>query len=84
VPALETRRRRTDTEEGTCSPVGTQDKMDNAKDRAVGRAKETAGAATDNDEMRDEGRNQQSEGDMKQAGEKVKDAAHKVGDAFKR
>jgi uncharacterized protein YjbJ (UPF0337 family) len=64
--------------------VGTDDKIENNKDKAVGRVKETAGAATDNDDLRDEGRAQQSEGDVKQAGEKVKDAAHKVGDAFKR
>jgi uncharacterized protein YjbJ (UPF0337 family) len=42
------------------------------------------GAATDNEELRDEGRGQQTEADVKDAGEKVKDAADKVGDAFKR
>ena len=64
--------------------MGLDDKMDNAKDRVTGRAKEAAGAATDDEELRDEGRGQQTEADVKDAGEKAKDAASKVGDAFKR
>jgi uncharacterized protein YjbJ (UPF0337 family) len=59
-------------------------KMENAADRVAGRGKEAVGAATDNEELRDEGRGQQTEADVKDAGEKVKDAADKVGDAFKR
>jgi uncharacterized protein YjbJ (UPF0337 family) len=64
--------------------VGLDDKLENAKDRATGRAKEAAGAATDDERLRDEGRAQQMESDVKDAGEKVKDAAGKVGDAFDR
>jgi uncharacterized protein YjbJ (UPF0337 family) len=64
--------------------MGLEDKVDNAKDRMTGRAKEAAGAATDDEQLRDEGRGQQTEADVKDAGEKVKDAADKVGDAFKR
>jgi uncharacterized protein YjbJ (UPF0337 family) len=64
--------------------VGTSDKFDNAKDRVEGRAKEAFGAATDDEELRDEGRAKQSESDIKDAGEQAKDAAHKVGDAFRR
>jgi uncharacterized protein YjbJ (UPF0337 family) len=64
--------------------MGVDDKMGNAADRAVGRGKEAVGAATDDEELRDEGRGQQTEADVKDAGEKVKDAADKVGDAFKR
>ncbi|MEN3361578.1 MAG: hypothetical protein V7637_5560 [Mycobacteriales bacterium] len=64
--------------------MGTADKIDNAKDRLTGRAKEAAGAATDDERLRDEGRGQQTESDVKDAGEKVKDAADKVGDSFKR
>jgi uncharacterized protein YjbJ (UPF0337 family) len=64
--------------------VGTEDKFDNAKDRVEGRAKETFGAATGDEELRDEGRGKQTEADVKGAGEKIKDAAHKVGDAFRR
>ena len=51
---------------------------------STGRGKEAVGAATDDEELRDEGRGQQTEADVKDAGEKVKDAADKVGDAFKR
>ena len=64
--------------------MGLDDKLENAKDRATGRAKEAAGAATDDERLRDEGRAQQMESDVKDAGEKVKDAAGKVGDAFDR
>ena len=64
--------------------MGADDKLENAADRLAGRGKEAVGAATDNEEMRDEGRGQQTEADVKDAGEKVKDAAGKVGDAFKR
>jgi len=64
--------------------MSAEDKMGNAADRVAGRGKEAVGAATDNEELRDEGRGQQTEADVKDAGEKVKDAADKVGDAFKR
>lgn len=64
--------------------MGLDDKLDNAKDRVAGRAKETAGAATDDQDLRNEGRGQQSEADIKDAGEKAKDALGKVGDAFKK
>jgi uncharacterized protein YjbJ (UPF0337 family) len=64
--------------------MGADDKVENAADRLAGRGKEAAGAATGNEDLRDEGRGQQTEADVKDAGEKVKDAADKVGDAFKR
>ena len=64
--------------------MGVDDKLDNAKDRAAGRVKEAAGAATDDERLREEGRVQQTESDIKDAGEQVKDAARKVGDAFDR
>jgi len=50
----------------------------------TGRGKEAVGAATDDEELRSEGKGQQSEADVKNAGEKVKDAAGDVKDAFKR
>jgi uncharacterized protein YjbJ (UPF0337 family) len=74
---------RTDGPEGV-PKVGTSDKVDNAKERLEGRAKETAGAVTDDDRLRDEGRTKQTESDLKDAGEQAKDAARKVGDAFGR
>ena len=50
------------------------DKTDNSMEQAKGRAKETLGAATGNEDMKHEGRAEQSSSDLKQAGEKVKDA----------
>jgi uncharacterized protein YjbJ (UPF0337 family) len=64
--------------------MGLDDKLDNAKDRVAGRTKETVGAATDDKDLRDEGRGQQAEADVKDAGEKAKDALGKVKDAFKK
>jgi uncharacterized protein YjbJ (UPF0337 family) len=64
--------------------MGLDDKISNAADRATGRGKEAVGAATDDEELRNEGRGQQTEADVKDAGEKVKDAGEKVKDAFKR
>lgn len=48
-------------------------------DKLKGRAKETAGAATDNDELRAEGRVDQGKGGLK---DKVDDVADKVKDAI--
>lgn len=64
--------------------MGLDDKLDNAKDRITGRGKEAVGAATDDEDLRAEGKGQQTEADVKDAGEKVKDAADNVKDAFKR
>jgi len=49
-------------------------KIKNAKQLAKGKLKEAAGKATENDDLRDEGRINQSVANLKQAGEKVKDA----------
>ena len=54
--------------------MGLTDKLDNAKDKATGEAKEATGKATDNERLEAEGRVEQSEADLKQAGEKVKDS----------
>ena len=54
--------------------MGLSDKMDNAKDDLVGKAKEAAGKATDNERLEAEGDVDQREASVKQAGEKVKDA----------
>jgi uncharacterized protein YjbJ (UPF0337 family) len=64
--------------------MGIDDKMDNAADRVTGRGKEVVGAATDDEDLRAEGRGQQTEADMKDAGEQAKDALGKAKDAFKR
>lgn len=54
--------------------MGIGDKISNAVDDAVGKAKEAAGKLTDNEKLEAEGKADQSVADVKQAGEKVKDA----------
>jgi uncharacterized protein YjbJ (UPF0337 family) len=54
--------------------MGLGDKADNMKDDMVGKAKEGAGKATDNERLEAEGQADQSKADLKQAGENVKDA----------
>ncbi|KGN34829.1 hypothetical protein N802_01930 [Knoellia sinensis KCTC 19936] len=54
--------------------MGIGDKIDNMKDDAVGKAKEAAGKAKDDERLEAEGRLDQSEADIKQAAEKAKDA----------
>ena len=54
--------------------MGLSDKLNNAKDDLVGKAKEAAGKGTDNERLEAEGKGDQSAADVKQAGEKVKDA----------
>ncbi|GAA2169081.1 CsbD family protein [Pedococcus bigeumensis] len=54
--------------------MGFDDKLDNAKDKVTGEAKEATGKVTDNERLEAEGKTDQSEADLKQAGEKVKDA----------
>jgi len=50
--------------------------IDKAKDKGQelgGKAKESAGDATGNDDLKAEGQSDQAKGNVKQAGEKVKD-----------
>jgi len=54
--------------------MGTDDKIANKGDSALGKAKEKLGDATDNRDLEAEGKKDQSKADLKQAGEKVKDA----------
>lgn len=54
-----------------------QDKIENAAEKAGGKGKEAAGAATGDESLRAEGQADQTKGDLKQAGEKVKDAFKK-------
>lgn len=57
--------------------MGVEDKARNAAERAKGKVKETAGDATNDSDLENEGRAEQSEADLRQAGEKVKDAFHR-------
>ena len=54
--------------------MGTDDKTDNKLEELGGKAKETVGGATGDDELRRQGERDQSKANLKQAGEKVKDA----------
>ena len=54
--------------------MGFDDKLDNAKDKVTGEAKEATGKVTDNERLEAEGKADQTGADLKQAGEKVKDA----------
>jgi uncharacterized protein YjbJ (UPF0337 family) len=54
--------------------MGTDDKLRNQGQDLKGKAKETVGRATDDEELEAQGRADQAESSLKQAGEKVKDA----------
>ena len=55
--------------------MGIGDKIENAKDQVVGKAKEAAGDATDNERMQTEGSAQRFDGKVGEKVEDVKDAA---------
>lgn len=57
--------------------MGMDDKLKNTTDKTLGKAKEGVGDATDDRELKNEGKADQSKSDLKQAGEKVKDAFKK-------
>jgi uncharacterized protein YjbJ (UPF0337 family) len=54
-----------------------EDKFDAKADELKGKAKETAGRVTDDEELEAEGRGDQTKGNLKQAAEKVKDVFKK-------
>jgi uncharacterized protein YjbJ (UPF0337 family) len=49
------------------------DKAKNKAEELKGEGKEAAGRATDDDELKAEGKTDQAKGNLKQAGEKIKD-----------
>lgn len=53
--------------------MSTEDKANNKADELKGKAKETVGRITGNEEQQAEGQADQSEANLKQVGEKVKD-----------
>ena len=57
--------------------MGTDDKLKHTAQKAKGKGKVAAGNATDNQDLRNEGKADQKKSDLKQAGEKVKDAFKK-------
>ncbi|MBZ4487515.1 CsbD family protein [Microbacterium sp. cx-55] len=54
--------------------MGLDDKIKNAAEEAVGKAKETIGKVTGNEKLEAEGQADQAKADVKKAGEDVKDA----------
>jgi uncharacterized protein YjbJ (UPF0337 family) len=54
--------------------MSADDKFDAKADEAKGKIKETAGHATDDEELEAEGKGDQVKGNLKQAAENVKDA----------
>ncbi|WP_432522857.1 CsbD family protein [Kineococcus sp. SYSU DK006] len=54
--------------------MSASDKIKNAAQDAAGRAKEAAGSASDDEQLRAEGREDQTAADLKQRGEHLKDA----------
>ena len=54
--------------------MATDDKLRNQGQDLKGKAKETIGRATDDEELEAQGRTDQAKSSLKQAGEKVKDA----------
>lgn len=55
--------------------MGVMDKVKHQAQQLAGKAKETAGQATGNDEMRNAGKRDQVEGDAKEKGQEFKDKA---------
>jgi uncharacterized protein YjbJ (UPF0337 family) len=53
--------------------MGIDDKIENKAEEVGGQAKETAGDATDDQDLQAEGKADQSKANLKQAGEKIKD-----------
>ncbi|UQX87327.1 CsbD family protein [Jatrophihabitans telluris] len=54
--------------------MGLDDKIKNKAEEVSGKAKEGVGAATDDQQLENEGKADQAKSNLKQAGEKVKDA----------
>ena len=63
--------------------MGLDDKIKNTAEKVTGAAKEKFGDATDDNELKAEGQNDQTKAEFKDAGEHIKDAASNAKDAFK-
>ena len=57
--------------------MAADDKADHKAEELKGKAKETVGKATDDEELEAQGKGDQAKSDVKQAGEKLKDAFKK-------
>ncbi|GAA1378911.1 CsbD family protein [Luteococcus sanguinis] len=63
--------------------MGIGDKLENAKDQVVGKAKEAYGDATDNADVQTEGAAQRFDGEVGEHVENLKDKANDVVDDLK-
>ena len=61
--------------------MGSKDKVSNKAQDLKGKAKESVGSATGNEELRRKGESDQTKAALKDSGEKLKDAASHVRDA---
>ena len=64
--------------------MGTEDKAANKVTDVKGKIKESAGKATNDEELEGKGKADQSEASVKEGVEHLKDAAGNVKDAFKK
>lgn len=58
--------------------MGVQDKFENKAEELKGRAKETAGAASDDEDLKNEGQADQAKSALHKGAEKIKDKANEV------
>jgi uncharacterized protein YjbJ (UPF0337 family) len=63
--------------------MGTKDKASIKAQDLKGKAKETVGSATGNEELRRKGKTDQTKSTLKDSSEKLKDAASNVKDVLK-
>ncbi len=58
--------------------MSAQDKFENKAEELKGRAKESAGAATGDEDLKNEGQGDQASSALKKGAEKVKDKANEI------
>jgi uncharacterized protein YjbJ (UPF0337 family) len=63
--------------------MGLDDKIKHEVEEGVGKAKEAAGDATDDERLEAEGKTDQAKANVKQAGDHLRDTAEDVKDAFR-
>lgn len=60
--------------------MGVQDKFENKAEELKGRAKEAAGSATGDEDLKNEGQADQASSSVKKGAEKIKDKANELVD----
>ena len=64
--------------------MGVDDKFDNKAEEFSGKAKETVGDITGDDELKAEGATDQAKSQTKQVGEKIKDLGKGIKESFEK